>query len=71
MRVVLTGASGQLGAYLLDHLGLHGHEVIAWSGAEAGRRAGWTLHPINLADSSEVNSAWTSSTPTPFCTPEP
>ncbi|HEU5118100.1 MAG TPA: NAD-dependent epimerase/dehydratase family protein, partial [Isosphaeraceae bacterium] len=47
MRVVLTGASGQLGAYLLDHLGSRGHEVIAWSGAEAGRRATWTLHPIN------------------------
>lgn len=57
MRVVLTGASGHLGAYLLDHLGRHGHDVIAWSGAEAGRRAGWTLHPVDLSDASAVASA--------------
>ncbi len=63
MRVVLTGASGQLGAYVLDHLGRRGHDVIAWSGAEAGRRAAWTLHPINLADASEVASALEKSDP--------
>lgn len=56
MRVVLTGASGQLGAYLLDHLSRRGHDVIAWSGAEAGRRGGWTLHPVDLSDASAVLS---------------
>jgi dTDP-4-dehydrorhamnose reductase len=63
MRVVLTGASGQLGAYLLDHLGRRGHDVIAWSGAEAGRRAGWTLHPVDLSDASEVLSNLEKSNP--------
>jgi dTDP-4-dehydrorhamnose reductase len=50
MRVLLTGASGQLGAYLLERLAASGHEVVAWSGMEAGRRAGRTLRPVDLAD---------------------
>jgi dTDP-4-dehydrorhamnose reductase len=50
MRVLLTGASGQLGAYLIDRLLASGHDVVAWSGMEAGRRGGLTLRPVDLAD---------------------
>lgn len=50
MRVLLTGASGQLGAYLLEELRAAGHELIAWSGTESGTRSGLPLVPIDLAD---------------------
>ncbi len=54
MRVVLTGASGQLGAYLVPRLRLSGHDVHAWSGAGTGERSGARLEPIDLADASAV-----------------
>lgn len=50
MRIVLTGASGQLGAYLLERLVEAGHEVSAWSGAEIGRRGGVPLVRVDLTD---------------------
>lgn len=50
MRIVLTGASGTLGAYLVESLAERGHAVIAWSGAERGERAGIPLHPVDLED---------------------
>lgn len=50
MRVVLTGASGQLGAYVLEALIGAGHEVRAWSGRDAGRRGRVPLRPIDLTD---------------------
>ena len=34
MRIVVTGASGQLGSYLLDRLIERPHEIVAWSGAD-------------------------------------
>jgi dTDP-4-dehydrorhamnose reductase len=50
MRVVLTGASGQLGAYLIDRLLARGHDVAAWSGRTGGRRRGLELVPVDLTD---------------------
>ncbi|CAN5877340.1 SDR family oxidoreductase [soil metagenome] len=50
MRVLITGASGQLGAYLLDRIGSTRHEVIAWSGSTAGHRADIPLTPLDLAN---------------------
>lgn len=50
MRVVLTGASGQLGVYLLECLQRGGFDVLAWSGSETGVRAGVTLRPVDLTD---------------------
>ena len=50
MKVLLTGASGQLGAYLLDHLLAAGHDLTAWSGTDSGRRGGVALVPVDLAD---------------------
>lgn len=51
MRIVVTGASGQLGAYLLGRLAADGqHEVVAWSGRERGERCGIPFEPVDLAD---------------------
>ncbi len=50
MRVVLTGASGQLGAYLIESLLEGGHELVAWSGRVAERRGELELLPVDLTD---------------------
>ncbi len=50
MRILLTGASGQLGAYLIDTLVRAGHRLVAWSGTDAGRRGDVPLIPVDLAD---------------------
>jgi dTDP-4-dehydrorhamnose reductase len=50
MRVVLTGASGQLGAYLVERLRVEGLDVAAWSGSERGRRGDVELGPVDLTD---------------------
>src|SRR4051812_21868766 len=57
MRVVLTGASGQLGAYLVEGLVRSGHQVFAWSGRETGVRCGVQLRPIDLIDQAAVGAA--------------
>ena len=57
MRIVLTGASGQLGDYLAGRLVASGHEVAAWSGAETGTRAGLRLRPIDLIDAAATEAA--------------
>jgi dTDP-4-dehydrorhamnose reductase len=53
MRVVLTGASGQLGAYVRGRLAEAGHAVSAWS----GHRVGAGLTPIELTDTVAVEGA--------------
>jgi len=50
MRVLLTGASGQLGAYLIDRLVGDRYEVVGWSGRERGMRCGVELVPVELTD---------------------
>jgi dTDP-4-dehydrorhamnose reductase len=50
MRVVLTGASGQLGAYLIARLRRGGNELIGWSGREGVTRDGLELIPVDLTD---------------------
>ena len=50
MRILLTGASGQLGAYLIDRLLARGHDVDALSGTTRGDRHGVPLTPVDLAD---------------------
>jgi dTDP-4-dehydrorhamnose reductase len=58
MRILLTGASGQLGAYLLRELTAGGEEVIAWSGSPRGERFGVPLEPVDLADAAVVAAAF-------------
>jgi dTDP-4-dehydrorhamnose reductase len=50
MRILLTGASGQLGAYLIDRLLIEGHRPVAWSGRGPGERGGIELRPVELTD---------------------
>ncbi len=50
MRVLLTGASGQLGGYLLRERLRQGGEVVAWSGGRCGELFGHPLRPVDLAD---------------------
>jgi len=50
MKILVTGASGQLGAYLLDELSRLSHTVVAWSGTRADRRGLVDLVPVDLAD---------------------
>ncbi len=53
MRVLLSGASGQLGPYVHQRLIDAGHEVLAWS----GRQTGPALMSVNLADPRAIDQA--------------
>lgn len=57
-RLLLTGASGQLGSYLARELQNSDFEVTAWSGARTGELFGFALHPIDLADAGAVMRAF-------------
>lgn len=58
MRIVVTGASGQLGCHLLRELtGSTQHRVRAWSGAARGDRSGLELRPVDLTDPAAVETA--------------
>jgi len=56
MRVVVTGASGALGGYVLAALARRGHSVVALSGATVGERSGFPLRPVELTKHAEVAS---------------
>lgn len=63
MRLLVTGASGQLGAYLLRALRGSPHEVIAWSGTPAGPRFGFSLNPVRLQDRNATIQAFRQARP--------
>jgi dTDP-4-dehydrorhamnose reductase len=63
MRILITGASGQLGGYLLRALRDHGGEVVAWSRSRAGELFGRVPHPIDLADARAVEAAFDEARP--------
>lgn len=54
MRILLTGASGKLGVYLIDQLRFRGHEVTAWSGAATGQHGGVSWEAVDLSDARAV-----------------
>lgn len=56
-RILVTGASGQLGAYLLRELGLQAVDLQAWSGSRLGTLFGVPLQPVDLTDSNQVTQA--------------
>jgi dTDP-4-dehydrorhamnose reductase len=64
MRVLLTGASGQLGGYVLRELVRAGLSVVTWSGSRAGRLFGVELQPVDLADPEQVLTAFRCAAPT-------
>ncbi|GAC1463776.1 MAG: SDR family oxidoreductase [Isosphaeraceae bacterium] len=58
MRVVLTGASGQLGAYLYERLQRAGDDVRGWSGrSREGEGAGGRFPSVELTDEAETARA--------------
>jgi dTDP-4-dehydrorhamnose reductase len=63
MRWLVTGASGQLGGYLLRHLRDRGELVTAWSGSRGGELFGVPFHPVNLADPDAVTVAFRAAPP--------
>src|SRR5262249_39316920 len=58
MRVLVTGASGQLGGYLLRRLPDSGLTVTAWSGSRRGEFFGYPLQPVDLGDADAVRVAF-------------
>ena len=50
MRILLTGASGQLGAYLIDQILAENLEVIGWSRQQTVIHAGVEIRPVDLTD---------------------
>ncbi len=57
MRILLTGASGQLGAYLIDRLLAAKHDIVAWSGSTEGSRQGVAFRRVDLADTPATDRA--------------
>ncbi len=58
MRLLLTGASGHLGSYVLRECQKRGETVIAWSGRWQGDLFGWPLRPIDLTEADTVVAAF-------------
>jgi dTDP-4-dehydrorhamnose reductase len=58
MRILVTGASGQLGSYLAHEL-LHAGkpELVLWSRQLTGSRSGLEVRPVDLADGLALTSA--------------
>jgi len=58
MRILVTGASGQLGSYLASELCRGGRfEPVLWSRGTTGSRSGCELRPVDLADGLAQTSA--------------
>ncbi|HEX7447824.1 MAG TPA: SDR family oxidoreductase [Pirellulales bacterium] len=61
MNVLLTGASGLLGGYLLRELADHDHRVIAWGGPR--QSAAGASSPVDLAHRDAVAAAFAAARP--------
>jgi dTDP-4-dehydrorhamnose reductase len=57
MRIVVTGASGRLGSFLVERLLGGGHDVFPWSGTTRGSRGGIALRPVDLTDERSTATA--------------
>src|SRR5262249_51459960 len=63
MNLLLTGASGQLGSYILRHLRDIGGQVRAWSGSRAGDLFGVSLRRVDLTAEEAVRRAFAEDAP--------
>jgi dTDP-4-dehydrorhamnose reductase len=61
--VLVTGASGLLGGYLLEELGRQATPAVAWSGSAGGAVAGVALRPVDLVDPDAVATAFRAERP--------
>jgi dTDP-4-dehydrorhamnose reductase len=57
-RVLVTGATGQLGAYLVREAVEHGIDVVAWGHSRPATVAGVAARPVDLADAADVARAF-------------
>lgn len=64
MRTLLTGASGQLGAYLLRALQQRSEDCAAWSGTRTEALCGVPLRPVDLTDPDDLARAFRDAAPT-------
>ena len=62
MRTLVTGASGQLGAYLLRELRV-ASSLTCWSGTTAGELFGARMLPVDLADPDAIATAFRAAQP--------
>src|SRR6266403_4464774 len=58
MRLLITGASGQLGGCLLRELRGSSHAVTAWCHSRGGESFGFALRPVDLADQGGTATAF-------------
>ena len=63
MRLLVTGASGQLGSYILRECRRQGDTVVAWSGRRQGELFGSPLRPVDLADPDQIATAFRDARP--------
>src|SRR4051794_16744097 len=54
MRLLITGATGNLGSYLVRAGKAAGHQVIPWSSPRGGEVDGQPVIPVDLADEAAV-----------------
>jgi dTDP-4-dehydrorhamnose reductase len=57
VRILVTGANGRLGSYLLERLVGREHEIIAWSGKSHDQRSGLRVRPVDLTDARALLAA--------------
>jgi dTDP-4-dehydrorhamnose reductase len=57
-QLLVTGASGQLGSYLLRELCRRGTPAAAWSGSRTGPLFGVPLRPVDLTDPNAIATAF-------------
>jgi dTDP-4-dehydrorhamnose reductase len=62
MRILVTGASGKLGCYLLQHLA-GTDDVVAWTQGTRGEILGCSLTPVELTSARAVETAFEKSHP--------
>jgi dTDP-4-dehydrorhamnose reductase len=58
MRLLITGATGALGGYLLRHMAGMDFHIRAWSGVRTGELFGIPIQPVDLADADGVTRAF-------------
>jgi dTDP-4-dehydrorhamnose reductase len=63
-RILVTGATGQLGGYLLRRLQQEDCRALAWTGSRTGQLFGAALQPVDLADPAALAAAFRQGRPT-------